>query len=226
MLMMVEDWALVCAREVPDRAGAPIVGIDLGHSRSWSAAVAIWRTGRVEALAVAPGIPSLEAQEKRDRASWGAYRKLALAGTLRIAEGLRVPTPAQLYEAACAAFGQPARIVCDRFKLDVLRDAVGAGVPIVDRVTRWSSATEDIQALRKIALDGPLSVEAGSRDLLTASLGAAMVKTDDQGSVRLAKKGTNNTARDDVAAALTLAAGSFVREPPVARRRLRSMIAG
>ena len=123
--------------------------------------MAIWRTGRVEALAVAPGIPSLEAQEKRDRVPWGTYRRLALAGTLRIVEGLRVPTPAQLYEAALAAFGQPARIVCDRFKLDELRDAAGAAVPIVDRVTRWSDATQDIGALRKIAADGPLSVDAG-----------------------------------------------------------------
>ena len=42
MVLTVSDWELVCAREVPERAGAPIVGIDLGHSRSWSAAVAIF----------------------------------------------------------------------------------------------------------------------------------------------------------------------------------------
>ena len=47
-----------------------------------------------------------------------------------------------------------------------------------------------------------------------------------QGSTRLIKRDTNNTGRDDVAAALVLAAGSFVREPPAPRRRLRSMIAG
>ena len=121
MLLSVSDWELVCAREVPGRAGLPILGIDVGHSRSWGAAVAIWRTGRVEAIAIAPGLPSLEAQEKRDRVPWGTYRRLALAGRLRVAEGLRVPTPSQLYEAAVAAFGQPARIVCDRFKLDMLR---------------------------------------------------------------------------------------------------------
>ena len=59
------------ARPVPERDGRPIVGIDLGAGRAWSAAVAIWRSGRVEALAVAPGVPSLEAQERRDRVTVG-----------------------------------------------------------------------------------------------------------------------------------------------------------
>ena len=69
-------------------------------------------------------------------------------------------------------------------------------------------AAEDIRALRKLALDGPLSVELASRNLIGASLAAAMVKNDDQGSVRLQKRGSNNTGRDDVAAALVLACGA------------------
>ena len=90
MLLTVDDWERVTARPVPEREGRPIVGINLGAGRSWSAAVAIWRNGRVEALAVAPGVPSLEAQEKRDRVSAGIYRTLAAGGALRVAEGLRV----------------------------------------------------------------------------------------------------------------------------------------
>ena len=70
--------------------------------------------------------------------------------------------------------------------------------------------------------DGPLAVEKDSRALLTASLGVAMVAVDDAGNVRMKKRGTNNQARDDVAAALVLAAGSWMRSPPVARRRMRS----
>ena len=85
------------------------------------------------------------------------------------------------------------------------------GCRIVPRVSRWSEASYDIRALRKIAKDGPLSVAKDSRALLTASLSAAMVQPDDQGSVRLVKRGSNNQARDDVAAALVLAAGSWGR---------------
>ena len=60
-----------------------------------------------------------------------------------------------------------------------------------------------------------------SRPLLTASLSVAMVKNDDQGNVRLQKKGTNNTARDDAAAALVLAAGAYQRSLRGPRQRWR-----
>ena len=43
-------------------------------------------------------------------------------------------------------------------------------------------------------------VAESSRPLLAASLSVALVKNDDQGNVRLSKNGSNNTARDDVAA--------------------------
>ena len=38
MLLEVEDFQRVEARPVPPRAGSPVVGIDLGSNRSWSAA--------------------------------------------------------------------------------------------------------------------------------------------------------------------------------------------
>ena len=87
MLLTVDDWERLVSRPVPERSGRPIVGVDLGGGRAWSAATAVWKSGRVEALAVAPGIPDLEAQEKRDRAPAGAYRKLAESGRLQVAEG-------------------------------------------------------------------------------------------------------------------------------------------
>ena len=67
MLLTVADFNAACAREVPPPDGKPIVGIDLGGGRAWSAAVALWSSGRCEAIAVAPGLPGIEAQEKRDR---------------------------------------------------------------------------------------------------------------------------------------------------------------
>ena len=92
---------------------------------------------------------------------------------------------------------------------------------VVPRLARWSDASEDIRAVRRLAADGPLSVSPESRDLVSASLAVAMVKNDDQGSVRLTKAGSNSTARDDVAAALVLAAGAHARRPATPRRRLR-----
>ena len=53
MLLTVQDWKRVEARALGPNDDAPIIGIDLGGGRSWSSAVALWRSGRVEAFAVA-----------------------------------------------------------------------------------------------------------------------------------------------------------------------------
>ena len=212
MLLTVDDWERTLARTVPDRPNdLPVVGIDLGGGRAWSSAVAVHQNGLTEAIAVAPGLPDIEAQEKRDRVPAGLYAELVETGALRIAEGLRVQPPSMLWHAVKELWGGARVIVCDRFRLPDLRDATAGEVPILERIPMWSQSSEDIRALRKLASDGPLSVALGSRDLLTASLGVAQVKTDTAGNSRLEKRGTNNCARDDVAAALLLAAGEVAR---------------
>ena len=217
MLLTTDDWKRVCSREVTEKDGAPIWGIDLGHSRAFSSCVAIYPSGRVEAIAICPGIPSIEAQEKRDRVPKNVYRSLVKQGKLIVADGLRVPQPNILYNTALQAFGPPRRIVCDMFKLPQLKDVVKGAYPINTRRTLWSYSTEDIGSTRKLSLDGPLNVEVESRGLITASLAAAMVKNDESGNTRLVKNGTNNQSRDDVAAALVLACGEYhriIRKPP------------
>ena len=213
MLLTVDDWRRVEKRPVPDAEGKPIVACDLGGGRAWSAAVAVYPNGRLDALAVTPGIPSIADQEGRDRVPAGTYQKLADAGLLRIADGLRVPQPRQLWEAIREEWGKPEYIIVDRFRLDDLKDAVKNGARIEPRVTRWSEAAYDIRSLRKMAKDGPLSVVSSAKALLRASLEVAHVKSDDQGNTRLEKRGSNNQARDDVAAALTLGVGALARKP-------------
>ena len=210
MLLSVDDWDRLTERDFAERGGRPIVAIDLGGGRAWSAATAIWESGRIEAIAVAPGIPNIEVQEDRDQVSRGTYGGLVDTGKLRLAHGLRVQPPAALYQAVIEEWGSPELIVCDRFRLGELRDCVN-GTPVIPRVSRWSEAGEDIRSLRRLSKDGPLSVEHDSRPLLAASLSVAMVKNDDQGNTRLVKKGSNNASRDDVAAALVLGAGVYQR---------------
>ena len=224
VLLTVSDWERIIAREVPERQGRPIVGVDLGGGRAWSAAVAIWPSGRVEARAVAPGIPDLEAQEKRDRVPSGTYSKLFDLGQLDVAEGLRVQKPEQLWDMIRETWGKPQLIVLDRFRLPEFQDAVGNKARLEPRVNRWSEAAFDIRALRQQALDGGLAVDVESQALLSTSLSTATVKTDDAGSFRLVKKGTNNTARDDVAAALLLACGALARKPKAATVRSLGLI--
>ena len=218
VLLTVADWRRVTARPVPAPEGRPVVGVDLGAGRAWSAAVAVWRSGRCEAVALAPGEPSIADQERRDHVPRGTYARLVASGRLAVAAGVRVPAPAGLVERVMA--WRPAAIVCDRFRLAELQDVIAGRVRLVPRVARWSDAAEDIRALRRAAADGPLAVERSSRPLVEASLAAAMVANDDQGNTRLVKRGSNNTARDDVAAALVLAAGAGSRRPAPRRARL------
>ena len=143
----------------------------------------------------------------------GTYLKLESAGQLLLADGLQVAPPGLLWSAILSRWGTPKQIVCDRFRLAELQDVVRGRVKIEDRVTRWSDAASDIRSLRKLAKDGPFMATPDSRALIEESLAVAYVKNDDQGNVRLSKRGTQNAARDDVAAALTLAAGAYARRP-------------
>ena len=210
MLLTVPDWRGVLARPVPEREGRPVVGVDLGQNRAWSTAVAIWPNGRTEAVALTAGIPDIAAQEKRDGTPRGTYQFLVDCHRLRAAHGLRVPPVKQLTDFIQDEWGRPAVVVCDRFKLAALQDAA-RGVRIEPRVSRWSESTEDITALRALAMDGPLSCETESGHLLTASLAAAMVENDTSGNSRPIKRGSNNRGRDDVAIAYLLAAGEVHR---------------
>ena len=219
MLIDVAAWKKTLAREAPPREGKPIVAIDLGSGRSWSAAVALWENGRTEALAVAPGLPDITAQEKRDRVPAGRYAALVRSGQLREAQGLHVPPVALLWAFILDSWGAPARVVADRFRLLELTDSIGSTCPIEPRVSQWSESSYDIRALRKTISDGPLSVADG-RELLSASLGVAQVQNDSSGNFRLIKQ-NSNCARDDVAAALILACGAHARltAKPARKRR-------
>ena len=210
MLLSVDDYERMSARPVTAADGRPIVAIDLGGGRAWSASVAIFQSGRIECLAVAPGIPSVEAQEDRDRVPRGTYAALVASGKLRLADGLRVQPPSVLYQAVVEAWGNPELVICDRFRINELSDCVN-GTQVIPRVSRWSESGDDIRALRRLVKDGPFNIEPGSRALLAASLSVSMVKSDDSGNVRLIKKGVNNASRDDVAAALVLGAGVYLR---------------
>ena len=221
VLLTLQDWDLIKARPVPPKIGRPLVGLDMGGGRSWSAATAIWPNGRCEAFAVCPGIPSLAEQEKRDLEPPGTYQKLVLTGHLIVADQLRVPNPSSLVEGIYSRWGTPEAVICDRFRLAELQDC-RLPCPLSPRQSRWSEASADIRALRKMAKDGPLSIEEESRAIVLHSLTNSVIKNDDQGSCRLVKAdGTNNKSRDDVSAALILAAGAMERAPKTPALRLR-----
>ena len=210
-LLSVDDFQAVCGRPVGSTDGTPVVGVDLGQSRAWSACVCIYPSGRIEALALAGGIPDIRAMEKRDRVPKTTYQRLVDDGVLLIDKGLRVPRPSILVDHIVDTW-RPKYLVADRFRVDELTDTARGRVRVIPRVTRYSESSADIRALRRLAVDGPLNCDEGSRKLIAASLSVSTVKYE-EGNSRLVKS-KNNTARDDVAAALLLAAGLMVRVRP------------
>ena len=225
VLVEADAWQRVEARDVPPRVGRPIVGLDLGAERSWSAAWCLWQNGRSECYALAPGIPDLAERERQDAMPRGLYRRLADDGVLLVDEGLRVSRPVVLVDHLVGRGIVPQVLFCDRFMLGTLQDVVAGRWPVVSRVTRWSEATEDIAAFRRLAADGPLSITKECRALARVGLSEASVQSDDQGSVRLVKRRAARS-RDDVAVAAVLAAGALVRAlgRPQRRRRRTALV--
>ena len=167
LLLTVDDWNLadgappwVCQSGKSDRRHRP--------GRRASMVARLLRYGSPVASRpwhCAPGIPDLDAQERRDNVPTGVYTKLAANGSLSLAQGLRVQPPSALWEAICEKWGVPVKIVCDRFRVNELRDSVANACTIEPRVTQWSSqAAPTLRGLRKICRDGPLSVDPGSRE--------------------------------------------------------------
>ena len=227
VLVSVEAWKRVEGREVPPREGKPVVGLDLGSERSWSAAWALYQNGRSECYALCPGIPDLQQREKQDAQPRGLYRRLVDDGALLVDKGRRVSRPQVLIDHLVQQGIKPATIFCDRFLLGSLQDAVAGRWPVVARRTRWSEATEDIASFRKLVADGPLSIVPAGRSLARVSLSQASVAADDQGSVRLQKR-AHGRSRDDVAVSGVLAAGALVRaleRPHQSAWRYRGMAA-
>ena len=218
VLVSVDAWLAVEGREVGEADGRPVVGLDVGASTSLSAAVAVFPSGRVEAVALTAGVPSLDDQEKACGLPRGMYAACLKDESLIIDEGRRVPRVEKLWSAILDRWGYPEVIVLDRFRLPEVRDVTGGSVPLVPRMAQWSGSSEDIGSLRRAVADGPLSIDASSRRLLRLSLAAAQVEYDTSGNVRLLH--TRRSTRDDVAQSLVLGCGEHAR---LARRPVEIM---
>ena len=217
MLVSVDSWLAVEGREVGEADGRPVVGVDLGGSTSLSSAVAIFPSGRLEAIAMTAGIPDLYKQEKNCGLPRGIYAGCLKDGSLIVDAEHRCPRIERLWSAILDRWGCPEVVVLDRFGLPQVRDLTGGSVRLVPRIPQWSSGTEDIGAFRRAVADGPLSVDAGSRRLLRLSLAAAEVVYEN-GNVKLIH--ARRSSRDDVAQAAVLAVGEHARQ---ARRPVEVM---
>ena len=208
-LVTAEAWKAALARPVPPRDGPAVLGLDVGASRSWSAAALCWRSGRCEVYASVPGIPSLDDLERRDGLPRGELQRHVTAGVMAVAEGRHVARIETLFSLLPDV--EIEGVVADRFLSGPLQDALSdRGLYTVEwRVNQWSTASEDVANFRRAVLDGTLAVVPAGRRLATLSLSHAEIKADDSGSVRLNK--ASMSRRDDVAAAIVLGVSACAR---------------
>ena len=164
-LIPPDQWETVLDRPVPPREGAAVLGLDLGASRSWSAAALWWRNGRAEVYASIPGIPDIDVQERSLGFGRGVLRSMVDRGTVAVAEGKRVADIDVLLDRLPAVDVQG--VVADRFLAGAMGDALAARryPPVEWRVSQWSTATEDLASFRRFVLDGPFSVARECRPL-------------------------------------------------------------
>lgn len=117
MLLTVDDWDRLCSRPVLASEGQPLMAIDMGANRAWSASSVVWESGRLECLAVCAEIPSIRDQEVRDCVPAGSYSTLVDLGLLRPMEGKRVPGADDLIQEVVSRWGYPSFMFSDYLRI-------------------------------------------------------------------------------------------------------------
>ena len=229
VLIEVQDWQRCEADLLPQAAGPSVWGVDLSGGDAMAGVAAFWpATGRVEALAAFPELPSLADRSRTDAAD---YQRMAEDGGDLLVMGRRVVPVADLIRSALRRFGRPQRIVADYHAERELRQALDeADFPPAVLVTASMGGLKDspgrVRDFRRAVKGG--KVWAKPRLLIRQSLANARTVSDSMGEERMVKGGVTGrrrTARDDVAVAIVAAISEGSRMPAEAPRRRRHLVA-
>jgi phage terminase large subunit-like protein len=224
VLVTVDEWlsAEVAPDQLPERAGPCVLGVDLGGSRSMSAAAFYWPdTGRLEALGTFPAIPSLADRGAADGVS-DRYVQMNDRGELSVMGEATVPPGPWLAEIVRHLDGaEVACIVGDRFRHAEFSEAMQAAglarVPFVVRGFGWKDGSEDIERFRRALFDGEIVVAPSM--LLRSAFSDAITLVDPAGNHKLAK--ARSLGRIDAAAATVLAVAQGARMKAAPARKVR-----
>nr|WP_245468660.1 terminase large subunit [Mesorhizobium sp. M1E.F.Ca.ET.063.01.1.1] len=229
VLVTVDEWlaAEVAPDALPPREGECVLGVDLGGSRSMSAAAFYWpATGRLEAVGTFPTKPGLADRGASDGVS-GRYTEMQERGELTTLGENTVPPGLWLAEVVKLADGATIScIVGDRFRHAEFVEAMqGAGlsrVPFIWRGFGWKDGSEDIERFRRALFDG--HVQTRPSLLLRSAMADAITLIDPAGNHKLAK--ARSLGRIDAAAAaiLAVAEGNRRAARPVKKARAASWV--
>lgn len=226
VLVTVDEWlgSERAPDDLPPRDGPCILGVDLGGSRSMSAAAFYWpQTGRLEALGTFPGNPGLADRGAADGVS-DRYVQMQERGELSVMGDATVPPGPWLAEIVKKLDGiTPACICGDRFRhaefIEAMEKAGLARVPFIWRGFGWKDGSEDIERFRRALFDGEVKCTASL--LLRSAFSDAIVLLDPAMNAKLAKG--RSLGRIDAAAAtvLAVAQGQRMKAAPIRKARLQ-----
>lgn len=224
VLVTVDEWlaAEVSPDDLPERSGPCILGVDLGGSRSMSAAAFYWPdTGRLEALGTFPCSPGLADRGAADGVS-DRYVQMQERGELLTMGDATVPPGPWLAAVVAHLDGiTPDCIVGDRFRHAEFTEAMQAAglarVPFIWRGFGWKDGSEDIERFRRALFDGEVICTPSM--LLRSAFSDAITLVDPAGNHKLAK--ARSLGRIDAAAAsvLTVAQGARMKAAPTRKAR-------
>ena len=209
ILISADAWKSIEADILPARNGPPILGVDLGSSASASGFAAFWSSGRLEGHMAFGDSPNLADRARADHAG-NTYLRMHEEGGIKLHPGC-VPDVSLMLGEAFELYGVPSLIVCDRWRLGELTDALrklGANIPILTRGQGFKDGAEDVRQFRKAVLSG--SVHAKRCLTWRVTLSGSRVETDPAGNAKLSKK--SQKARDDLAAAAIIAIAEGYRQ--------------
>jgi phage terminase large subunit-like protein len=214
VVITVDEWmaAEVAPEALPERAGVCILGVDLGGSRSMSAAAAYWpETGRLEVVGSFPTKPGLADRGAADGVG-GRYSEMHERGELTMLGDATVPAGPWLAEVVRRLDGITPACVCgDRFRhaefVEAMEKAGLGRVPFIWRGFGWKDGAEDIERFRRALFDGEVKVAPSL--LLRSAFSDAITLIDPAGNHKLAK--ARSLGRIDAAAACILAVAEGAR---------------
>jgi phage terminase large subunit-like protein len=221
VLITVDEWLAAEVGELPPRQGPCVLGIDLGGSRSMSAAALYFpETGRLEGLGTFPAVPGLADRGASDGVGT-RYVEMKERGELSVLGENTVPPGPWLAEVAKLVDGVAIScIVGDRFRHAEFSEAMQKAnlrVPFIWRGFGWKDGSEDIERFRRSLFDG--RVKCLPSLLLRSAFADAITLVDPAGNHKLAK--ARSLGRIDAAAAtvLAVAQGDRMLAQPVRKAR-------
>ena len=215
VLVSATDWRSCEVEDLPEKDGPMVLGVDLSSGYAMSAAAAYWpATARLQMICAFPDFPDLHKRGENDGVG-DLYEQMAKRNELITTPGRTVDI-GWLLKWALDEFGAPTGVVCDRWRLSELIDALEAvGISAQTVLTRgmgWKDGSEDVRAFQRAVqehrIKTPVSMAARS------AFAGAVTIADPAGNLKLTKGsegGRRARHKDDLAAASVLAISAGVR---------------